>query len=257
MAETNEQNLCPPKALNIRSVRCGNEASDALERDIYTLETGMLRISHVEGNGYERLFPLFYTGKDLMREIRALIEKDPGCAAPAFPFVSDVEMSDGTVYHPDREALTKLLQDTCEREAQQTMRSQPMGFIIQTGPDRLQDKPPQHYIPAPPVVPPLADDEPEPPVIPPPMGVVQSPPEKPVNRIRRFFNNRFNKASRGDAVPGPEDVWNCACGKKGLTSDFCYNCGAKKPGSWICPLCGSENTAKFCNGCGMKRPETE
>lgn len=47
--------------------------------------------------------------------------------------------------------------------------------------------------------------------------------------------------------------WDCACGAKGLTSKFCYSCGAAKPSVWKCD-CGAENTSKFCNNCGKPRP---
>ena len=50
--------------------------------------------------------------------------------------------------------------------------------------------------------------------------------------------------------------WECSCGQKGNTGNFCNNCGAKKPapaGSWQCS-CGQVNTGNFCNNCGAKNP---
>lgn len=58
------------------------------------------------------------------------------------------------------------------------------------------------------------------------------------------------------------DTWDCSCGKKGITSRFCPECGNKRPEKpvpsdpWICPNCGAQGiTSKFCPECGCKRPE--
>ena len=53
--------------------------------------------------------------------------------------------------------------------------------------------------------------------------------------------------------------WDCpACGKKAITSNFCPDCGAKKPeasSGWDCPSCGAKNiVSNFCPNCGAKRP---
>ena len=52
--------------------------------------------------------------------------------------------------------------------------------------------------------------------------------------------------------------WDCACGQKGITSNFCPNCGAKKPepkAGWDC-TCGQKGiTSNFCPNCGAKKPE--
>ena len=54
--------------------------------------------------------------------------------------------------------------------------------------------------------------------------------------------------------------WDCSCGQKGINSNFCPNCGAKKPdmnvaGTWDC-TCGMKAiSSKFCPNCGRKRPE--
>ena len=53
--------------------------------------------------------------------------------------------------------------------------------------------------------------------------------------------------------------WDCACGRKGNTGNFCAECGAKKPApaagpdGWTC-ACGSVNKGKFCPNCGAKKP---
>lgn len=66
------------------------------------------------------------------------------------------------------------------------------------------------------------------------------------------------QASQG--APGTSaDSWNCSCGQSGITSNFCPNCGTRRPASptgWDCPQCGTTNiTSKFCPNCGAKRPE--
>lgn len=55
------------------------------------------------------------------------------------------------------------------------------------------------------------------------------------------------------------DCWDCTCGEKGITSNFCPNCGAKKrqpKASWTCQQCGQAGIiSKFCPNCGAKKPE--
>lgn len=52
--------------------------------------------------------------------------------------------------------------------------------------------------------------------------------------------------------------WNCSCGKKNIATNFCPNCGSKKPEEpkgWDCS-CGQKNiTTNFCPNCGSKKPE--
>jgi hypothetical protein len=54
-----------------------------------------------------------------------------------------------------------------------------------------------------------------------------------------------------------QDKWTCSCGKTGITSNFCPDCGAKKlapPAEWNCS-CGAKGIkSKFCPECGAKRP---
>lgn len=79
------------------------------------------------------------------------------------------------------------------------------------------------------------------------------------------IGNMMN-AFTGTTAPAQEapkaDGWECPeCGKKGITSKFCPECGAKKPepksaDSWDCPECGHKGiTSKFCPECGCKKPE--
>ena len=61
----------------------------------------------------------------------------------------------------------------------------------------------------------------------------------------------------GSAKPEEKAGWNCACGKTNITSNFCPECGAKKPEdtTWDC-ACGKTGiTSKFCPECGAKKPE--
>ena len=61
----------------------------------------------------------------------------------------------------------------------------------------------------------------------------------------------------GNIKPEEKSAWNCACGMKNITSNFCPECGAKRPENiaWNC-ACGKTNiTSKFCPECGSKMPE--
>lgn len=60
----------------------------------------------------------------------------------------------------------------------------------------------------------------------------------------------------GSRKPEPKQSWDCQCGQKNITSNFCPNCGAKKPApTWDCS-CGEKNIASnFCPNCGNKRGE--
>ena len=61
----------------------------------------------------------------------------------------------------------------------------------------------------------------------------------------------------GAKKPEPKAGWDCTCGQKGITSNFCPNCGAKKPEApkgWDC-ACGQKGiTSNFCPNCGAKKP---
>ena len=61
----------------------------------------------------------------------------------------------------------------------------------------------------------------------------------------------------GSVVSTTIGAWDCACGQKGISSNFCPNCGSKKPeaDTWDC-ACGQKGVAsKFCPNCGSKKPE--
>ena len=64
----------------------------------------------------------------------------------------------------------------------------------------------------------------------------------------------------GGKKPEVKIGWDCAqCGTKNIQSRFCPNCGAKKPegsNGWICPDCGTKDIlSKFCPNCGARKPE--
>ena len=64
----------------------------------------------------------------------------------------------------------------------------------------------------------------------------------------------------GSKKPEPKAGWNCSCGQQNITSNFCPNCGSKKPeepAGWNCS-CGQQNiTSNFCPNCGTKKPEED
>ena len=70
----------------------------------------------------------------------------------------------------------------------------------------------------------------------------------------------MNDFNFGQPQATPSNTWDCSCGQKGIASNFCPNCGAKKPSPvaadiWDC-ACGTKGiTGKFCSNCGAKRPE--
>lgn len=53
--------------------------------------------------------------------------------------------------------------------------------------------------------------------------------------------------------------WDCACGQKNIGTNFCPDCGTKKPepkAGWNCANCGQQNiSSNFCPNCGAKKPE--
>jgi hypothetical protein len=88
-----------------------------------------------------------------------------------------------------------------------------------------------------------------------------------IGGIQTTGNNISNNGSQNTS---PENImitagtwgegsggWNCICGKTGIQSKFCPDCGAKKPEEnimWKCPNCGKENiSSKFCPDCGTKK----
>lgn len=52
------------------------------------------------------------------------------------------------------------------------------------------------------------------------------------------------------------NTWDCECGEKGNTKNFCSNCGKTKPvnNTWNCECGEKNNTKNFCANCGKSRP---
>lgn len=82
-------------------------------------------------------------------------------------------------------------------------------------------------------------------------------------QVGGMFNNmnmQGNQPAANTAVASPNAPagWTCtSCGKVGITSNFCPDCGAAKPmpASWDC-TCGTNGiTTNFCPNCGKKKGE--
>ncbi len=77
------------------------------------------------------------------------------------------------------------------------------------------------------------------------------------------FPNMTGESTPPSAPAAPAaEGWNCpACGKSGIVSRFCPDCGAKKPepkkaDTWDCPACGAKGiSSRFCPECGSRKPE--
>lgn len=86
------------------------------------------------------------------------------------------------------------------------------------------------------------------------MGGVIGMTKEAMNPI--FENSAQIGQGIGSAVNA--SAWDCSCGEKGITSNFCPNCGTKNPqatAGWICPQCGLAGiTSNFCPNCGSKKP---
>lgn len=71
-----------------------------------------------------------------------------------------------------------------------------------------------------------------------------------------FKGNTTNFCGNCGAKKPSNSSWDCACGFKGNSTNFCGNCGAKKPSdsSWDCACGFKGNTTNFCGNCGTKKP---
>ena len=61
----------------------------------------------------------------------------------------------------------------------------------------------------------------------------------------------------GGKKPEPAMGWDCGCGQKGIMSNFCPNCGTKKPEpvkGWDCSCGQKDIMSNFCPNCGNKKP---
>lgn len=61
----------------------------------------------------------------------------------------------------------------------------------------------------------------------------------------------------GSKKPIPVSGWNCSCGAKGIQSNFCPDCGAGKPApaTWKCSCGQNDIQSNFCPNCGNKRSD--
>lgn len=82
-----------------------------------------------------------------------------------------------------------------------------------------------------------------------------------IDMTKEAMNPIFeNSAQIGQGIGSAVNAsaWDCSCGEKGITSNFCPNCGTKNPQAtvgWICPQCGLAGiTSNFCPNCGSKKP---
>lgn len=80
-----------------------------------------------------------------------------------------------------------------------------------------------------------------------------------VNMTKDALNPVFSGITQPAPDTGvPTGGWSCACGRTNITSNFCPDCGARKPtpqSGWTCPNCGAANiTSNFCPDCGEKKP---
>jgi len=79
-----------------------------------------------------------------------------------------------------------------------------------------------------------------------------------INTQGLYAMGQQQQAQAAAAAPAPQQAaagWDCACGKKGITGNFCPDCGAKRPDNsgWTCS-CGTVNQGKFCSNCGSAKP---
>ena len=78
-----------------------------------------------------------------------------------------------------------------------------------------------------------------------------------INTVMDLTKNTIQEAANPHpTVVSNSSSWDCSrCGQKGITSNFCGNCGAKRSDSeiWICS-CGYQNKGgNFCGNCGKAK----
>ena len=89
------------------------------------------------------------------------------------------------------------------------------------------------------------------------MGAVGSVMGMTKDAINPVIDNAKNISS--NITKNQENTWNCSCGMNNITTNFCPNCGFKKPENktWDCS-CGMKGiTTNFCPNCGSKKPENK
>ena len=78
---------------------------------------------------------------------------------------------------------------------------------------------------------------------------------KVIDLMSKKFEDVSSSASKNSE--DDKESWDCSCGKKGLTSLFCPDCGNHRPDKgWDC-VCGEKNlTSNFCPKCGRKKQDS-
>ena len=77
---------------------------------------------------------------------------------------------------------------------------------------------------------------------------------------RGITGNFCSNCGRPRPKPAEPDTWDCICGNKGIRGNFCSNCGRPRPKpaepeTWDC-VCGNKGIrGNFCNMCGRKKGE--
>ena len=80
------------------------------------------------------------------------------------------------------------------------------------------------------------------------------------SQMGQTFGQNINAGAMETAQTAGDGSWECSCGNKVMTGNFCNICGSKRPepkapDTWDC-TCGNKGIiGNFCNICGSKRPE--
>lgn len=89
------------------------------------------------------------------------------------------------------------------------------------------------------------------------MGSVMGMTKEAMTPMMNMGTSSTTVASSIPAAPATGG-WNCPCGTQNIQSNFCPDCGSKKPeapAGWNCPNCGHTGiTSNFCPDCGTKKP---
>ncbi|MBE6678773.1 MAG: hypothetical protein E7597_08280, partial [Ruminococcaceae bacterium] len=81
---------------------------------------------------------------------------------------------------------------------------------------------------------------------------VEEKPTKTEENTEKSEENTVQTEEKPTTV-GEASTWCCTCGKTGLSSKFCPDCGTARPDTWDC-ACGTKGLkSKFCPDCGAKR----
>lgn len=65
-------------------------------------------------------------------------------------------------------------------------------------------------------------------------------------------------STMGGVMQNGMNTWDCVCGAKGRTGNFCSSCGAKAPtvkAGWTCSCGAQGNVENFCPNCGKRKED--